>query len=168
MGRQIIVIVLLIASLFYAVYTYWPVLSPYLPAPKKAKPVAAAAPTITIPSASIEAKAKEAEVLDILLPTAEARIIDPFALRISVKTRAEEPLPPPTIPGEGKPKPAEKPVEPKLEGIWVDSGMKIAFISGQALPVGGAVLGWKVVSISKEQVVLQKGSATKTLRLEGK
>jgi hypothetical protein len=167
MVRKIIIVILLIASLGYALYTYWPMLSPYLPKMQKAKP------SITAPAAAPSSReavpqlaTKEAEEFQIYVPTVEVKLVDPFAVRVEVKTRAEVPLPLPTIGGEEKP--AVKPVEPKLEGIWVDSEMKVAFISGQALPAGGTILGWKVVSISKEKVVLQKGSATKTLRLEGK
>jgi len=167
MARQIIIIALLAVSIAYALFTYWPVLSPLLP--KFGKPQ----PAVTAPAAAPSREAvtplatKEAEEFELVVPSIEAVLVDPFALRIEVKTRAEVPLPSPT-PAPGEEKPAVKPVEPKLEGIWVGSEMKVAFISGQALPVGGKVMGWKVVTISKEYVVLQKGSATKTLKLEGK
>lgn len=167
MFRRIIIAVLLIASLCFALYTYWPMLSPYLPAMQRAKPAIPAPAATSRPETAARMATKEAEEFEIIVPTVEVKLVDPFAVRVEVKTRAEEPLPSPK-PMEAEEKPAVKPVEPALEGIWVDSEMKVAFISGQALPVGGTVLGWKVISISKENVVLQKGSMTKTLKLEGR
>lgn len=166
MARRIIIVILLIASLCFALYTYWPMLSSYLPAMQKAKPAITAPAVTSRPETATQMATKEAEEFEIIVPTVEVKLVDPFAVRVEVKARAEEPLAPPTIGGEEKP--AVKPVEPALEGIWVDSEMKVAFISGQALPLGGTIMGWKVISISKEKVVLQKGFATKTLKLEGK
>ncbi len=168
MGRQIIIIALLVVSIAYALFTYWPMLSPLLPGFGKPRPAVTAPAAAPSREAVTEIITKEAEdEFEIVVPTVEGGLVDPFSLRVEVKTRAEMPPPEPT-PSPGEEKPAAKPAEPKLEGIWVDSGMKIAFISGQAVPLGGKVMGWKVVSISKENVVLQKGSATKTLKLGGK
>lgn len=87
--------------------------------------------------------------------------MDPFALRINVRRRGEID----EKPKDDKPKAVV--VEPELEGIWVDSGMRVAFISGQALIEGGVVLGWRVSSITKTQVTLVKGGQTKILKVEG-
>jgi hypothetical protein len=169
MARQIILILILFATLAYATFTYWPLIAPLVPLKPAAKPAATAPVAAPAAARSAEAAAKAPEPLDeIVAPTIEVRMIDPFALRIEVKTRAEEPLPVVRLPGPEPDRPAVKPVEPKLEGIWVDSDMRIAFISGQSLSVGGTIMGWKITSISKERVILQKGSLTKTLRVEGK
>lgn len=175
MGRNIIIALLLIASLGYATYTYWPLLAPYLPAGQVGQPTKppAAAPNPVIvpalPEAASKAPTKETAEMEIEVPTEEVNLIDPFALRVEVKTRAEEPLPPPAFPQPGGPeRPTVKPAELKLEGVWINSGMRIAFISGQALPIGGKIMGYRVMAIDKENVVLQKGAATKTLRLEEK
>jgi hypothetical protein len=166
MVRQIIIVVLLIASLGYAIFTYWPLFSPYLPGLPKARPALTAPAAPAGPTPTLIIPTQEAEDIELIVPTQEVRLVDPFALRIGVKTRVEEPLPTPTtLPPAGS-KPAVKPVEPQLEGIWIDAEMKVAFISGQALPVGGKVLGWKVITIAKDHVVLQKGSGKRTLKLE--
>ena len=87
-------------------------------------------------------------------------------MRVAVKTREESPFPAqPPAAGE---KPSAPPAEPVLEGIWVDANLRVAFISGQALAAGEKVLGWTVVSITREKVVLQKGPASKNLRLEAR
>ncbi|MBI5078460.1 hypothetical protein HZB08_00355 [Candidatus Saganbacteria bacterium] len=171
--ERIILIVLMVVALAYALYTYWPILSPYLRGAQKVKPaVVAVAPgagktpatltqtptTAAVPPALVETKEAE-EAAPVL---SGAKLTDPFSLRVAVQkkeasSKPEEQAPPP-----------EAPPEPKLEGIWMDSGMKVAFISGQALGVGGAVMGWEVKEISNNRVVLQKGSATKILEMEGK
>ncbi len=148
------------ATLGYALFTYWPVL---VPARKKPAPVVLPAPPAAAPrvSATVEAAAKKAEEMIMELPTAEARLTDPFALRTAVRTLAEEPVTT-TLPG----KPAVKPAEPELQGIWLDSGMEIAFISDQSLQVGGKIMGWELISISPDHVVMKKGGSTKTLYLK--
>lgn len=165
MLRQLTIIALLVASLGYAIYTYWPLVSPYLPGLPKARPAITAPAAAPSPTPTLPIISPEAEETEIIVPTQEVKLIDPFALRIGVKTRAEEPLPTPAAPAAAA-KPGAPPVEPKLEGVWIDAERKIAFISGQALSVGGKVLGWKVVSIARDRVVLKKGSAAKTLKLE--
>ncbi|MCU0641123.1 MAG: hypothetical protein MUC35_03420 [Candidatus Margulisbacteria bacterium] len=169
MGRQIAIILILLATLAYATVTYWPLLQPYLPKSQPARPAVTTPAPGPVAAASREAAAKKKEeVDDLVMPTAEVRLIDPFALRIEVKTRAESPLPLlPTSPADPS-KPVVKPVEPHLEGVWIDAERKIAFISGQSYSVGGVVLGWKVTAIGKDRVTLQKGSAIKTLKVEGK
>ncbi len=165
--RQALLVLVLIGALGYALFTYWPVLAPLLPLPARKKPAAlvtaapAAAPLPKL-SPSAEAAAKKAGEMAMEVPTAEARLTDPFALRTTVRTLAEAPLTAPTRPGT----PTAKPAEPELQGIWMDSGMEIAFISDQSLQVGGKILGWRLESIYPDHVVLKKGGATKTLYLK--
>ncbi|MDD5382109.1 MAG: hypothetical protein PHH60_00410 [Candidatus Margulisbacteria bacterium] len=105
-----------------------------------------------------------------VVTTAEAKktaagqqeMIDPFALRLAVRKKVVEQEQP-----KEEPKEVVKVIEPRLEGIWVDAEMKVAFVSGQALNEGGEVLGWKVTQITKSYVTLTKGGQTKTLKLEG-
>jgi len=174
--RRSILIILLVAAIGYALFTYWPLVSPYLPSFEEAGPVGTVPAPAPVPSPEVAAVTKaatpEAEVPAVTAPTVEAKLVDPFALRIAVRNKAEEaakaaPAPAPTAPGGEKP-PAVKTTGPKLEGVWIDSGMRIAFISGQALNVGGKIMGWRVASISRDSVVLHKGSVSKTLRLEGR
>jgi len=134
---------------------------------KKAKPPEAAPAAAPVSTPTTEAVSKEAD-LEIVVPTLEAKLIDPFAIRVPVVTRAEEPLPNASLSPDDKSKPAVLPPQPELEGIWIDPEMKVAFISGQAVRTGEKILGWTVTSISKEKVYLQKGSATKILKLEEK
>ncbi|MDD5593649.1 MAG: hypothetical protein PHG97_02765 [Candidatus Margulisbacteria bacterium] len=155
--RQILIAVILLATAGYALFTYWP----------RSKQAAPAAPvaTATVAAASTAEAAPKMNLFEMPAPTAEVTLVDPFALRIAVIRKEEEPQPAPTLPTAEKPKP---PVEPKLQGIWLDSGMRVAFISDQYVQVGGKILGWKVVAINKDWVVLQKGSTEKILRLEEK
>ncbi len=98
-------------------------------------------------------------------------LIDPFALRIAVRRIAEMEAKPagPTPPGA--PGATVTPPKPKriikLEGIWIDATMRVAFISGQALVEGGRVMGWKVAQITRDRVVLVRDGQTKILTLEG-
>lgn len=163
MRRQIVLILLLLASLGYAGYIYWPVLSGYLPdlfetrpeiRPDRIEqpadePVETEAKTTAGPAASPEAVVKKKVIKD---------LVDPFALRINIRSKAETPK-------EDKKEVAKEP-EPELEGIWVDSGMRVAFISNQAVIEGGLVMGWRVTRITKTQVTLKKGSRRKILKLE--
>jgi hypothetical protein len=174
MKRQIVLLMLLMAALVYAVYSYWPLFSVYLPELGKAVPSETKLKKVEVvgpeekpalvpkpaPAPGTE-KTKEAVTATKKPSTEEEeKLIDPFALRISVlpksalKTREEQQ------------KEVIKVDEPKLEGIWVDSSMRVAFISGQALTEGGVVMGWRVKRITKTDVLLLKGSQQKTLRLE--
>jgi len=170
--RRIIIFILLVAAVGYGLYAYWPILSPYLEKVEEAKPVETAPAAAPEPPAATGEKTPEAIAATEAVSTAEVKLVDPFALRIEVTSKAEQAAraaPPAAAPSPGGEKPKEvKPAGPRLEGVWIDSGMRIAFISGQALNVGGAIMGWKVVSISTDRVVLRKGSVSKTLRLEGK
>lgn len=98
--------------------------------------------------------------------TAKAKaesLTDPFSIRLSVKRMDEE------VPAKGgASSELEDQKELRLEGVWYDSGMKVAFISGQALLTGGEILGWRVATILKETVILERGSQVKILRMGGK
>lgn len=157
--RQTIILGALFIVLILASFT----LIPKKQKPQKldsAPPAAALLPSRE--AASAEAPAKTAKPEAIPTPP-EVKLIDPFALRISVGKREEVP---PAL--EAAPANAPKPVELKLEGIWVDARMKVAFISGQSLPVGESIGGWRVTSISKDRVILRKGSENKILIMEEK
>jgi hypothetical protein len=159
--NKIILTLILLATVIYAGFTYWPVVSPLIFKPRPA-PVIAPTSKPSGKTTTAEAVAKKIDLFELAAPTAEVKLVDPFSLRITVKSK-EEP-PPPAAPGEPKPKPAE----PKLQGIWLDSGTKVAFISDQVVAPGGTVMGWKVTSILEDRVTLQKGSSTKILKLEGR
>ncbi len=168
MFRQILIILILIATLGYAVFTYWPVISPLvsvirLPAQKKPAPAASAPAIAPKISATVEAAAKNVTVMEMELPTAEANLVDPFSLRVTVKTREEEPVTTTTL-ATVKPVVA-RPAGPELQGIWIESGMSLAFISDQSVQIGGTVMGWKLVSITPDHVVMKRGEATKILYL---
>lgn len=164
MNRQAILYIILAVVLGYAAYTYWPLVSPYFPgAPQGVSqpPV----PAVTIPPAAVKSTPEaQAAVSAEAHPTREVtmQIVDPFVLRVSVRKKVE------AVPGATITTIPAPPAEPKLEGVWIDPQMRIAFISGQALPVGGTILGWRVTSIQKDRVLLQKESAVKILRMEEK
>ncbi|MBN2057504.1 MAG: hypothetical protein JW782_01735 [Candidatus Saganbacteria bacterium] len=177
--QQLILVILLIAALGYSGYVYWPYVSAYFPQgstqkTKQPPPPAGIEPAKPIgqetseaevkpadqPKAAVQPDGKEPQKAGTNEIVAEPKLVDPFALRINVRRRGEVTA----KPEEKEPKRA--PVEPELEGIWVDSGMRVAFISGQALIEGGVVLGWRVSRITKTQVTLVKGGQTKILKLE--
>ena len=136
--------VLLALALVFALFTFWPKKKMVIPAK-----VAAAVSTL-------EAKVMSQEVKPGIS-------VNPFALRVPVRSKAEEAANP-----RGDRSGETEPLEPRLEGMWVDADMRVAFISGQALQVGDAVMGWTVVSISKDSVLIKKDSASKILRMEEK
>jgi hypothetical protein len=171
MYKQILIALILIATLGYAAFTYWPVISPLVSAvhlPAKKKPAPAAPPLSAAPriSTTVEAAAKKAAVLELELPTAEAHLVDPFSLRVAVLPKEAEPVTTTTL-AVAKPQ-VVRPAGPELQGVWLESGMSLAFISDQSVQLGGTVMGWKLVSIAPDYVVLKKGPATKILKLEGK
>jgi hypothetical protein len=160
MNRQIVLFIVVLAVAAYGIFTYWPAVSSrlfYRPAAVKTAAQLPALPT------SPEAKTAGTPEAAALPPTSEVRLVDPFVLRIAVRKKVEEPGAPGAAPPE-----AVKPPEPQLEGVWIDAGMKVAFISGQALIPGGKIMGWTVTSILKDSVVLQKGSTVKILKMEEK
>ena len=103
------------------------------------------------------------------LPPKEERVklIDPFALRVAVVSKQEAEEAAKRAKERREEEPAKRPDEPKLEGIWIGSGLKAAFISGQVMTEGGIIMGWRVSRINPDSVVLRKGSATKVLKLGG-
>jgi len=165
--RQVVLIVLLLVVVGYAGYIYWPIISTYLPdsfqlQPKtkaakikrpatKAKPDQPAAKTVTDTVPVTQEGATEKKEI-------KADLVDPFALRINIRSKSETPK-------EEKKEEVEEAL-PELEGIWVDSGMRVAFISNQAVVEGGLVMGWRVSRITKTQVTLTKGRRRKILKLE--
>jgi len=95
-----------------------------------------------------------------LIIKGEKPLIDPFAIRIPVRHKVEAEVKPTAL--------TQKPKNViKLEGIWIDATMKVAFISGSALVEGGKVMGWKLAKIYRDRVVLARGGQTKILLLEG-
>ncbi|MFH1389672.1 MAG: hypothetical protein ABIH56_02980 [Candidatus Margulisiibacteriota bacterium] len=165
--RIIILSIALIASVLYAAYTYWPNAFPFIKPPQPQIVLPAAHPSFptAVPERSTP-KTLEATVKTTPppppTPEAEKELVDPFALRITVK----EPVT--TAPKAVSTEPKEAPLLPKLEGIWWEADMKVAFISGQAVPAGGTVMNWKVTAIYKDRVIIRKGSSEKTLKMEEK
>lgn len=141
----------------FAIYMYWPVVEEKQIIPKRRK-----APEVekVVSPSELESQ-KEAERARLRLELEDARILtNPFALRVGVKRKVD-------ITTKKTIAPPAKEVAPVLEGVWVDSSMKVAFISGQAVSVGEIVNGWRVTGISERSVTITKGSRTKVLRLEG-
>ena len=162
MKRQAVILVVLIAALGYLGYVYWPILSSYVAGPAQKGPElrkeAASKTTTTIARAEAGSATQEVEEDEESKAAEKIKLVDPFSVRITIKTDEPAKIP-------------EKEVrtvpDPVLEGIWVDSDMKVAFISGQALIEGGKILGWTVKRITKTQVLLVKGRQRKILKLEG-
>jgi len=85
---------------------------------------------------------------------------DPFSLRTTAYKKSDK--------GNEEEKKEVKRQELRLEGVWIGEKTRIAFISGQALSLGGKVRGWSVSRIYQDRVVLKSGGSTKILRLEAK
>jgi len=103
-----------------------------------------------------------------LIIKGEKPLIDPFAIRIPVRHKVEVEVRPGAMPPGAPAALTQKPKNViKLEGIWIDATMKVAFISGSALVEGGKVMGWKVAKIYRDRVVLARDGQTKILLLEG-
>jgi hypothetical protein len=160
----------LVAALGYAVYTYLPLVTPYisgllrkqpekLEIKKEVPPARPAEGTTT----TTQPKVKEEGAPKVVKPK---KLADPFALRIAVVSKEELEAAKERAAKEKTEAPM-KPREPELEGIWVGSGLKAAFISGQVMTEGATIMGWRVVRISRTDVVLRKGGRTKTLKLGG-
>lgn len=160
MNRQKILTVLVVIFVIYGLFTYLPSLLKMgggKPAVKKAPVVASQAAT----AASGEAATVKETKPKLETPPA----VDPFARRVTVWTKGEIE----EQAAEAASRPAgPNPEDPQLEGIWVDSGRRVAFISGQTVNLGGEVLGWTVTSIQQDRVVLEKGSREKILKMEEK
>lgn len=126
-------------------------------------------PVFSLASDEVNLEEPASGEINPLIIKGEKPLIDPFAFRIAVRRKVEVEVKPagPTPPGAptGTPEKPKKVI--KLEGIWIDATMKVAFISGQALVEGGRVMGWKVAKIYRDQVVLARAGQTKILFLEG-
>ena len=136
------------------------------PAVIKVVPVApaAVAPPVT-------AEAGTGDIFEITMPDKEVNLVDPFALRVAVRTRQEEEEEKQASAARSAALAANpatvKQVAPlELQGVWVEAGTKAAFISDQSLRIGDTIQGWRLVSIGKDRVVLTRGGSTKILRLE--
>ncbi len=151
---------LLIVVLAFAVFTYLPIWEQIFGKPS-AQTGSLPPP---IPPSSIPASG---EVMSGTgsAATAETELVDPFSYRLAVRKKVSVA---PSVGSGGSPTPTEAPLVngPLLQGIWVDEGMEIAFISGQTVNEGGTVLGWRVSSITKNYVVLTKDGKSRTLKLE--
>ena len=158
--KTLILIGLLVVVLAFAVCTYLPIWEQIFgkPSSRTGSLPAPILPFSVLASGEVVANAGS-------MTSAEAKLIDPFSYRIAVRKKASSP---PSVSPGGPSAPAEEPRadEPVLQGIWVDEGMEVAFISSQTMNEGGTVLGWKVSSITKNYVVLIKGGKSRTLKLE--
>ncbi|MGB9613450.1 MAG: hypothetical protein ACPL4K_04655, partial [Candidatus Margulisiibacteriota bacterium] len=113
--RQLVLVILLVLSLGYALYTYWPMISSLLPKFEKTTTTT----TVIYPSPEATETISRSEEVSlsstVASEPAEVKLVDPFSLRIPVKRK---------IIVESKPaeekKEIIKPKEPVLEGIWID------------------------------------------------
>jgi hypothetical protein len=153
MNKKIVWFSILVASLIFGLYTYWPMRAKTMTVLKETLP---AIPLVAPEAVSPEATRPESPGKTLL------KLVDPFSLRINVKSKITESTHPAP--------PSEKVIvnEPVLEGIWIDSGARVAFFYGPTHSVGENIFGWSLVSITRDSVVLEKGSATKKLKLEEK
>ena len=111
-------------------------------------------PTTTL---LVKASVDPAKAIKQAVKQKKTKLADPFSLRVSVRRKD----------GTGQEEELENvTLAPSLEGIWVSRGTRVAFISGQAVNVGGTVLGWRVVGITQNQVVIKRGNESKILKLE--
>jgi hypothetical protein len=175
MKKTAILALLLIAVLAFAFYSYWPALSSFFIEPPQPGAVITApimvSPDLSLLTSTTVPPAKRVvERLGKIITDKKSekeknhQLVDPFDLRVAVRRKVPET----GIPLLGKPKEPPRPQEIRLEGIWIDAGMKVAFISSQALQVGEKIRGWTVSSILKDRVLLEKGSQIKILRMEEK
>ena len=173
MSRRIILIILMLGALGYAVYTYAPIVAPYIagmaakkPAEVEVKKEVPAAVPSAVTTTTVAAEKKKAQPPAPKAVEVKKAVVDPFALRIAVKSvkEVEEAR---ARAAERSKEEVKKPAEPELEGIWIGSGLKAAFISGQVLTEGGTIMGWRVIKINQNNVVLRKGRASKVLKLGG-
>ena len=184
MGKRHLLFILMLGSLVYAVYTYWPVVKPYLTGEatrqptleemmKKfpaGKPPLPAAPRTAVKEEVPAAPAPKPKVVvkTTTTTTVLRRLVDPFALRIAVRSKQEAAdAAQRAAEAAAEKKKAQVPTGPKLEGIWVGSGIKAAFISGQVVTEGGYIMGWRVATIYQTSVLLRRGNATRLLKLGG-
>jgi hypothetical protein len=145
---------------------------PIAPPTPEAKKLPAPAPA---PAAvAVQPKTAEAEstdIFEITMPGKEVDLVDPFALRVAVRTRQEEEEDRQAAVARAaalaaNPETVKQVAPLELQGVWVEAGTKAAFISDQSLRIGDTIQGWRLVSIGKDRVVLTRGGSTKILRLE--
>ena len=141
-----------------------------LPPPAVVKVVPAAPPAAAPP---VTTEAGTGDIFEITMPGKDANLADPFSLRVAVRTKQEEEedrqaAVARTAALAANPETVKQVAPLELQGVWVDAGTKVAFISDQSLRLGETIQGWKLVSIGKDRVVLTRGGSTKILRLEEK
>jgi hypothetical protein len=54
---------------------------------------------------------------------------------------------------------------PVLQSVLISESERLAIISGELVAIGGKVAGGRLVKVSETEVVLQQGTARKTLKL---
>lgn len=148
-GGVVFLSFLLLATIGFVVYLYWPGMISF--------PQSLDIRMVTITKEVMPAVTSKTDA--VLVPLV-GPLTDPFSMRAKVTRRDRK-------------KTAAEPVQdestkesiPLLEGIWVDSSMKVAFISGQAINEGGQIMGWRVVRIDERSVTIKKGSRRKILKL---
>lgn len=144
---QIILGLLLIVVIVYAL---WPFLFTSKDKAQKLTPPATMEKVFNSQGADIIVEKEEEVIID------DTNLTDPFSLKMFVQDKD-------SLSKSSKDK---KDNDPVLEGIWVSTGTRVAFISGQTVQRGGVINGWRVTGISKTKVWLKRGSETKILELE--
>ena len=173
----LILILLLVSALGFALASYWPLFGPAKAPNAGQQPVVVHSETnINLPEPKGIASPEAQEVVSdeaymfkqIKSVLKQDKLLtDPFTLRIAVTRKivevpkTETASPGATVLTVQKPKPGLK-----LEGIWIDSGMRVAFISGRTLVEGNSIMGWKLLKIYPEQIILKQNNKVKILKLE--
>lgn len=149
-GGVIFLSILLLATIVFVVYLYWPgaISFPQSPDIKIIMTTRKVMPAVA------------SKTGDVLVPLV-GPLTDPFSMRAKVTRRDRKKTVAEPVQGE-----STKESIPVLEGIWVDSSMKVAFISGRAINEGGQIMGWRVTRIDERSVTIRKGSRKKILKLE--
>lgn len=166
MSRTKILAVILLFSVAFAAYTYWPLYSLYFPKTEMEAPETFAADKAEETAAAVTCEAAP-EKKTAAKPKKEIKLVDPFSLRIAARTIAEIEEAKKKLEEAKKEDENKKKITPlRLEGVWISPKLRIAFISGQALPLGGMVRGWTVARIFSNQVLLVKNRSSKILELK--
>ena len=170
----------MVLTIIFAIYLYWPMFAgnqdiKALKKPPTAKKIVTYPVTATvkaIPPSMVEVEkavplAVEAEkevpppTIKVVKDEVDSRsLTNPFALRASVNRKLMK--------GDTNDESVTTPTEeviPELEGIWLDSNMKVAFIDQQTVSVGETVNGWRVTRIGDKTVTIQKGKRVRILKL---
>jgi len=151
--RKTLLAILILATILYAANNYG-----RRPPAQTGRPAKQNKLGEVLASATAEARVNLEEAEKILKKKEIEKLTDPFALRINVRAAGGQ--------KEGVEIPAGATTGLKLEGVWVDSGVRMAFISGWTLTEGQSVQGWQVKRIERNQVLLVKGEKSRILRLE--